>query len=125
MNFSFQFVCSTQIKMYQESSFLGTYFVLCTAGSLELPRASSLALTKALSWTHWGVRALPDPLLLQAMTYGYCISCLRQDTIFIHALPYEFSMHLKCILSEHLNSIDFAFKVHLKWAFKTHLKCFF
>ena len=39
--------------------------------------------------------------------------------------PYEFSMHLKCIYSEHLNIIDFEFKVHLKRAFKTHLKCFF
>ena len=42
MNFSFQFVCSTQIKMYQENGFLGAFFlVLCTAGSLELPGASA------------------------------------------------------------------------------------
>ena len=41
MNFSFQYVCSTQIKMYQESGFSGDIFlVLCTAGSLELPEAS-------------------------------------------------------------------------------------
>ena len=26
MNFSFQFVCSTQIKIYQESGFLGAFF---------------------------------------------------------------------------------------------------
>ena len=40
MNFSFQFGCSTQIKMYQESGFWGHFLVLCTAGSLELPGAS-------------------------------------------------------------------------------------
>ena len=45
--------------------------------------------------------------------------------LFWRDTSYEFSMHLKCILSENLNSTDFAFKVHLKWAFKTHLKCFF
>ena len=26
MNFSFQFVCSTEIKIYQESGFLGAFF---------------------------------------------------------------------------------------------------
>ena len=39
MNFSFQFVCSTQIKIYQESGCWGAFLVLCTAGSLELPGA--------------------------------------------------------------------------------------
>ena len=34
-------------------------------------------------------------------------------------------MHVKCIQSEHLNSIDFAFTVHLEWAFKVQMKCFF
>ena len=29
MNFSFQFVCSTQIKVYQKSSFLRAFLVLC------------------------------------------------------------------------------------------------
>ena len=34
MNFSFQSVCSTQIKMYQESGFLA-FLVLCTADLLR------------------------------------------------------------------------------------------
>ena len=40
LNEFFLSICSTQIKMYQESGFWGHFLVLCTAGSQELPGAS-------------------------------------------------------------------------------------
>ena len=76
MNFSFQLVCSTQIKCTTKVVFGGifgtAYFRISGASG-----ASPLGPTEGLTLS-------PDPLLLQAMTYGHCISCLGQDTTFIH-----------------------------------------
>ena len=91
MNFSFQFVCSPQIKMYQESGFWGHFFVLCTAGSLELPAANQGSALDPLG----GLWRPPDNQLLQAMIYGHCISCFLQDTTFIHALTTNLAHHSK------------------------------
>ena len=93
MNFSFQFLCSTQKKMYQEVVFGGIFLTFCTAGSLELPGSMLPGPTGGLQHPH-------DPLLLQAMTYGHCISCLRQDTTFIYALKTNLAHHSKFLLKK-------------------------
>ena len=73
MNFSFQFVCSTWIKMHQESDFCwggGHFQVLCIVGSLELPGASPTGPPSGLCLgPTGGSQRPPDPQLLQAMTY--------------------------------------------------------
>ena len=81
--------------MYQESSFLGHFLVLCTAGSLELPGASPPGPpTRALPWTHWGPYSPPIPPAAPGNDiYGHCISCLRQDTTFIRALTTNLAHH--------------------------------
>ena len=58
MNFSFQFVCSTQIKMYQESGFLGHFLdiLYCRIAGASGGYAP---------WTHWGLKAPPRPLVAQ------------------------------------------------------------
>ena len=38
-----------------------------------------------------------NTLLFQAMTYGHCISCFRQDTTFIHALMTNLAHHSKSL----------------------------
>ena len=42
-----------------------------------------------------GLIAPPDNQPLQAMKYGHCISCFRQDTTFIHALTTCLAHHPK------------------------------
>ena len=78
--------------------FGGIFSVLCTAGSLELPGASSPGPSPGLC--PGTTRRLiapppPDSQLLQAMKYGHCISCFRQDTTFIHALKRKLAHHSK------------------------------
>ena len=96
MNFSFQFVCSTQIKMYQESGFSGAFFdtlycrIAGASWSFALGRPRGLCPRPT-----GGLQHPPDPLLFQAITYGHCISCLRQDTTFIHALMINLGHHTK------------------------------
>ena len=55
-------------------------------------------------WSFWGLCPLdplgvystpPDNQLLQAMKYGHCISCVRQDTTFIHTLTTNLAHHSK------------------------------
>ena len=90
MNFSFQFLCSTctQIKMYQGSVFFGHCFgtVYCRITSVSAGFASWTP-TRALPLTRWGAGPTvpPNSHLLEAITYGHCISCLRHGNTFIHA----------------------------------------
>ena len=95
-NFSFQFVCSTQIKMYQESGFLGAFFgtVYCRITGASWGFSP---------WTPPGLFpgstgeliAPPDNQLLQTMKYGHCMSYFRQDTTFIHTLTTNLARHSK------------------------------
>ena len=61
--------------------------------------------TRALLWTHWGFIAPPDNQLLQAMKYGHCISCFRQDTTFIHALMTNLALHSKFLKKRPVTSM--------------------
>ena len=100
MNFSFQFVCSTQIKMYQESV-LGAFFWYCVLQD---------------RWSFRGLHPLDpqqgsalEPQLLEAMTYDHCISCLRQNNTFIHALTTNLAHHSEflkkaCVSQEKSNA---------------------
>ena len=75
MNFSFQLVCSTQIKCTTKvvlGGIFGTAYFRIAASGASHPGPTE------------GLRLSPDPLLLQAMTYGHCILCLGQDTTFIY-----------------------------------------
>ena len=74
----------------------GIFLTLCTAGSLELLGALPPGPPPGLCPGPTGSLQHPrDPLLLQAMTYGHCISCLRQDTTFIYAFMTNLAHHSK------------------------------
>ena len=87
MNF-FLSICMQHTKMCQESGFGGGHFWYCVLQDRWRDRGLA-------PWTHWERTAPPDPQLLQAMTHGHCISCLRQDTTFIYALTTNLAHHSK------------------------------
>ena len=96
MNFSFQFVRSTQIKYTKKVVFWGIFLVLCTAGSLELLGASPPGPPTGICPAHTGgLAVLPDNQLIQEMKYGHCISCFREDATFVHALTTDLAHHSK------------------------------
>ena len=86
----------TDKKVPRKWFFGGIFFILCTAGSLELPGALPLVPHQGSALDPLGAYSTPpDPLLLQAMTYGHCASCLQHDTTFIHALTTNLAHHSK------------------------------
>ena len=54
MNFSFQFVCSTQIKVYRQSGCLEAFFWYCV-------RQDGWSFRGLCPWTHWGAHGAPRP----------------------------------------------------------------
>ena len=106
--FSFQFVCSTQIKMYQESGFLGSFFWYCILqdrcsfqGLRPLDPHQGSALDPLGPYS----APPPDKQLLQAMKYSHCISCFQQDTTFIHALTTNLTHHSKFLKKKACNKL--------------------
>ena len=87
--------------------FLGAFFWYCVLQDRWSFRGlCPLDPTRALPWTHWGAYSVPpDNQLLQAMKYGHCISCFRQDTTFIHVLTTNLVHHSK-FLKKGLGSRD-------------------
>ena len=57
-----------------------------------------------------------DNQLLQAMKYGHCISCFRQDTTFIHAFTTNLAHHSKFLLKRPaIPSFSFVFNYQVSY----------